>query len=336
VKKDVPLDTNSFFLRHRFDDFDAFCEASRGWDLDFRQLDGGTFEGDMTQIVSGPTRVVRGRFNRKLTQFGSPPTRHWTFGIPAEPGVAFRSRGYEVNDHHLLVFPQGGEMDGLSFPGFHIFAVSIADEMIVRLCDQLGLPPFEEIVRNREIVACPPGVIRALREVGSRIVAGADDHPGLLADAAFRHELQASWPALIVEAFGASRVVARRPLAQVRSRALKCALSVVAARAHEPLAITELYELSGASGRTLRYAFEEEFGLSPKQYLQAHRLNGVRRELRHGDATTKVADAANAWGFWHMGQFAADYRKMFGELPGVTLALRVRSKRSLQGFNQPT
>ncbi|MCK5375915.1 MAG: helix-turn-helix domain-containing protein, partial [Acidobacteria bacterium] len=32
-----------------------------------------------------------------------------------------------------------------------------------------------------------------------------------------------------------------------------------------------------------------------------------------------VTDVANNWGFWHMGQFAADYRKMFGELPSQTL-----------------
>jgi len=32
-----------------------------------------------------------------------------------------------------------------------------------------------------------------------------------------------------------------------------------------------------------------------------------------------VAEIANAWGFWHMGQFARDYRFMFGELPSETL-----------------
>jgi len=28
---------------------------------------------------------------------------------------------------------------------------------------------------------------------------------------------------------------------------------------------------------------------------------------------------ANAWGIWHMGRFAADYRKLFGEVPSETL-----------------
>jgi AraC family transcriptional regulator, ethanolamine operon transcriptional activator len=33
-----------------------------------------------------------------------------------------------------------------------------------------------------------------------------------------------------------------------------------------------------------------------------------------------IGDIANTWGFWHMGQFAADYRRQFGELPSETLA----------------
>jgi hypothetical protein len=36
----------------------------------------------------------------------------------------------------------------------------------------------------------------------------------------------------------------------------------------------------------------------------------------------KVSDVANSWGFWHMGQFAADYRAMFGELSSSTLNRR--------------
>jgi AraC family ethanolamine operon transcriptional activator len=34
---------------------------------------------------------------------------------------------------------------------------------------------------------------------------------------------------------------------------------------------------------------------------------------------SRVADIAIRWGFWHMGQFARDYRAMFGELPSETL-----------------
>jgi AraC family ethanolamine operon transcriptional activator len=79
----------------------------------------------------------------------------------------------------------------------------------------------------------------------------------------------------------------------------------------------------GASERTLRRGFRERFGVSPKAYLLAQRLIDVRRTLRTADPdATLVADVANRFGFWHMGQFAADYRKHFGELPSQTLGRR--------------
>lgn len=57
--------------------------------------------------------------------------------------------------------------------------------------------------------------------------------------------------------------------------------------------------------------------------LQRGRLSGVHRSLRNADpGRTRVADVANEWGFWHMGQLAADYRKQFGELPSETLRRR--------------
>ena len=74
-----------------------------------------------------------------------------------------------------------------------------------------------------------------------------------------------------------------------------------------------------ASERTLNYAFMERFGLSPALYMKVQRLNGVRRDLRgHQEPSMNVADVANKWGFWHLGQFARDYRNLFCELPSAT------------------
>jgi len=93
--------------------------------------------------------------------------------------------------------------------------------------------------------------------------------------------------------------------------------------AHAP-PIRGVCRAAGVSWRTLYYAFRELFGVTPKQYLQATRLNGVRKELCRRGPDVTITDTANAWGFWHMGQFAADYRRQFGVLPSETL----RSKPS--------
>ena len=87
-----------------------------------------------------------------------------------------------------------------------------------------------------------------------------------------------------------------------------------------PLSLLDLCRELGVSERTLHYAFQEVRGLSPMAYLKAVRLNAVRQELKAATAgTATVRDIAQRWGFWHTGEFAAAYRRLFGELPSQTL-----------------
>ena len=72
--------------------------------------------------------------------------------------------------------------------------------------------------------------------------------------------------------------------------------------------------------RTHNRAFRERFGIGPKAYLVRQRLSSVRAELLRAPADSQIADIANGWGFWHMGQFASVYREAFGELPSATLS----------------
>ena len=57
------------------------------------------------------------------------------------------------------------------------------------------------------------------------------------------------------------------------------------------------------------------------RYVNYIKLNTIRKELKHADPIkAKIVDIANNWGFWHMGQFATDYKRLFGELPKETIA----------------
>jgi AraC-like DNA-binding protein len=86
------------------------------------------------------------------------------------------------------------------------------------------------------------------------------------------------------------------------------------------LTLLDLSQVSGMRSRSLINAFEAVTGFSPMDYLKRLRLSGVRRALQSADKTqTRIIDVATAWGFWHMGHFASDYRAMFGEAPSQTL-----------------
>jgi AraC family ethanolamine operon transcriptional activator len=73
--------------------------------------------------------------------------------------------------------------------------------------------------------------------------------------------------------------------------------------------------------RSLRYAFRDLLDTTPTAYLKAQRLNRAHHALRQADPSrVLVKQVALANGFWHLGQFAADYKRLFGESPSETLA----------------
>jgi AraC-like DNA-binding protein len=99
--------------------------------------------------------------------------------------------------------------------------------------------------------------------------------------------------------------------------------TMVRAVVDRPITLQQICENVETSPRSLNYAFQAVYGLSPMEYLKILRLNQVRWALRKADPTqNRVSGIANRFGFWHMGQFGADYKKMFGETPSTTLKLK--------------
>ena len=86
------------------------------------------------------------------------------------------------------------------------------------------------------------------------------------------------------------------------------------------LKLTDTAKELGVSQRTLQYTFKHNLGMTPKMYLQLMRLHKIREELKVANpATTKVSDVALKYAFFHLGHFASEYRKLFGESPIETL-----------------
>jgi AraC family ethanolamine operon transcriptional activator len=85
--------------------------------------------------------------------------------------------------------------------------------------------------------------------------------------------------------------------------------------------IDELINEVGVSERTLRNIFLKYYGLPPHRFLVVHRLHQARAALRvESPASSKVTTIATRYGFWHLGRFAREYRKLFGESPSQTLS----------------
>lgn len=310
-----------FFVDASFDDFDAFADAARAWQLDFMQLDRGGFQGILQQCGVAGAQIGRARFNRKLEQHGESPKGMRTFVIPVNRDLALNWRRQDVGGNHLLVFPDAREMQSVSNDSFDVVTFSLEMHLLDRALERWGDADVSRLIQSQEVISLSPEACEDLRasclSCFNRLGGSLDQFTqGSLDDV-----LRESLPMKLVQAISRTVSVKERvPELRKRSQALSRACDAIVEHAHVPITASWLYSVAGVSERTLQYAFQEKFGLTPKAYIQAYRLNQVRKRLRVSSRVNHgVVDAANRWGFWHMGQFAGDYRRMFSELPSETL-----------------
>ena len=106
-----------------------------------------------------------------------------------------------------------------------------------------------------------------------------------------------------------------------RLRRLRQGRDFIAERARQPIQLDDLCSELNLSRRGVEVLFRDSLGLGPTAFLRHQRLHGIRRALREAaPAPGVVKQLALEWGFWHLGHFANDYRRLFGEKPSQTLA----------------
>ncbi|WP_431267684.1 helix-turn-helix domain-containing protein [Dankookia sp. P2] len=87
-----------------------------------------------------------------------------------------------------------------------------------------------------------------------------------------------------------------------------------------PIYTEELCDALAVSASSLADAFRAAFMVSPHRFLKLRRMSMVRAALQSRDGPIPlVKSVALGHGFWHLGQFAHDYRATFGESPSETL-----------------
>ncbi len=93
----------------------------------------------------------------------------------------------------------------------------------------------------------------------------------------------------------------------------------LASNAGRTLYSADVAKQLGVSVRTLHNAVVAIRGMSMHRYTRLRRLWSVRQQLVQGSRIESIKAIALVNGFWHLGEFAALYRELFGETPQQTL-----------------
>jgi adenylate cyclase len=108
-------------------------------------------------------------------------------------------------------------------------------------------------------------------------------------------------------------------------QSVKRALGFMRGNMAERITLAALTSTCGVSERTLLKQFQTFLGVPPLTYLRRLRLDAARSELTNPGNNEPISDITARCGFSHLGRFATEYRRLFGETPSATRQ-RVRAR----------
>ena len=299
-------------------DLDQHALAQSNWTLDYQQLSPGRWQGHLVQIQLPEVVLLREDTWPATHQRGRIDDRLFGFAMSLHPRTDLIFHGQRVPEHGMLV-GRGNALDLITPAQFTLMALLVDQSLIEPLWQRMYHRPLASWLEQHRVLVTTEPKAQALREHHIRVM---NELMGLAQQSlpertalTLRDELLMEW----IEALPARVSPDESPHLVRKRQLLAKACELMTHHSETPLSVEALCQEIGTSRRTLNYVFQDLMGLSPARYQRALRLNAVRRALRQAKPGTTVQDVATEWGFWHLGQFARDYRQLFGEKPSATL-----------------
>jgi len=306
-----------------FTDPDAYQERVRASQAAILSLGRGDFRAELTRVDFDRLWIQRGSDNLQRISRTTMDRKRAIVNFIAEPQLpATHLGGLEMKADDMAVFGRGATSIVRTEAGYHWGAMSLAHE---------DLAAAGEAIAGREVTCpsdthllrLPAALLATLRTVHVQAARLARTTPELLAAPALSRALEQQLTHVMIACLtaGTSTEPRRRPRQHVRI--VGRFLEFLEARPNEPVYLTEICTVIGASERTLRTCCQEVLGVGPVRYLWLRRMHLARQALLRADASAaNVTKVATAHGFWELGRFSVEYRTLFGESPSESLRRR--------------
>jgi AraC family ethanolamine operon transcriptional activator len=304
------------------EDVDHAGELLRQWDgieRRYVQVERGQFRNEFTVLELGEAALLRSTATPGYAMTSASAPGWMALFLLAARSNATRWCGRELAPGSLGLCRAGEAHAGRSYGAVDLLNVSVCCDALHAYARAIGRDDVGDALAGSPWPDPRPMQRQRLEDQLDGILRSASQARGPLPEAA-RRELVSTLLGVVLDAVAGPAPDFRAPAPTSRRRAVARAREYAASRAPHVPTVPELCAAAGVSQRTLEYAFRDQLGLRPAQFLKLHRLNAARAALRSGSPlATTVTDVALELGFWDAGHFAHDYDALFGESPSKTL-----------------
>lgn len=304
--------------RADFIGFEALRNAVQDAPVDIVQLGKGSMTGTLVHASVGTLGISSGRFSRAMRTVGALSGHRWTLGMVLNGTSSMQQIDTAPGD---LVLIKPNQELFTHFPTQNFYATTLLTETELFAYLESQQPGASEAAVLRQsaaVLATPPDVAEVrINQFRTLLKEVCNEGPAMSEEAAdfCRRNILDLMTSPILEAAAQRESqfhISRRRLLREIDHYLTDAGS-------RPIHISEICEQFNITRRTLHRTFNEIMHIAPMTFLRHKRLCDVHSALLNGDSATVIKYVAREHGFIEQGRFAADYRKLFGELPSTTL-----------------
>jgi len=306
-------------LKGDFNDFENFKEVIDDWDLDFNILSRDDFGAYFHMFTSATFTISREKLQGTVEHRGLSPEGFRTIVIPINFENEFVWYNKKVSSNDLLIFPKNNIIDVVTYSGLDIYLISIEEKALFSAIENFRYPNCERIFNgDRAELYLSHHFTSQFHYLANKLVDNAHVKTG--SDDAIVNRIIY----FLLNYIEHSNQDKRFSSAKHKIIALKKAVELINDEQEQLPSIQTLCKETGVSERTLYNAFASKYQVSPSEYIKAVRLNRVKNDL-FTQPEKGISFLAGKQHFWHMGQFAQDFKKQFGMLPSEFLK---RNKKS--------
>jgi len=304
------------------DDADCLARSISGWSQDYEQLKAGHFQGSLSELCFGDAQLFLEQTSHALRQVCTVPADYVWFGLPQSEDRCVRINGVAVQSGRIALHRGGTNFELVTPDALQFWGIVVKESVLMNYARQFECEDWLADVLGRPVLDVSEAKKHAVQRNCHEIL----HHPRqtITLPAPLSQSLSDNALSALFYLFhDAKPVFDDRNSSRQRHRLVERADAYVRSRSDRQVTVSELCTALACSRRALQIGFQEVLGVSPHAYMRAVSLNGVRSHLKNAEsAYDSVQDAAAAYGFWHMSQFAVDYRELFGERPSDTLKRR--------------
>ncbi len=294
-------------------DADVHANNLTNWQQEYDQTSRGSFYGRIVELPFDGLQVFCEHTSQALQQKCLVwPDSVW-LGIPLAGQEESRINGLTIRSDTIMCRPGNCEFELTTPQHYDLYGLVVERAALVDMAAIHGVDLNWKELTDHGRLGVPSKTLDDIRFLLERLLSphNSATPPRIQRDIVMMALLEV----LSVE----TPRPAKTPSYYHRKKVVDSARQFLDHHLDEPVTVTQLCEVANVSRRSLQYSFESILGISPIQYLRISRLNGVRRNLVAARQGQSVSDIAAQWGFWHLSQFAKDYKQLFGESPSQTL-----------------